>query len=1068
MTQDSQSCGCGGGCGPMPRRDFLKAAGGSAAGMMLGPGGARVMAGPFPESDYLRLIPADKKLDPDWVRSLSARGVPTVYRGREELGYIGMPIGGLCAGTMYLSGDGRLWLWEIFNRDIEGILPERQQDVIGPNGAKVSTRNGANYLNPQGPFSPLDQGFWIDIKSGERPRSLSLDQAGFEEVSFRGEYPMATVTYRDPQAPVTVTLEAFSPFVPLATDDSSLPASVMSYTVHNHSQAPLDVQISGRLENAICLYHRKGVAGTRQNRIVREPGLTALVCTARSSSEKEEAVRPDIVFDRFEAPTYEGWTATGTAFGPGPIKMSDMPGYQGDVGGQGERVVNTHNTRQKENVRGGDAHVGTLTSRPFTIERRYISFLVGGGAHRGKTCVNLLIGEDVIASATGRNNNRMHRAGFDVRAHQGKTARLQVVDQESGGWGNIGLDDIVFTDEPPTDDAMEDLHDFGSMTLAMLGSTPADLASAALGSDGDLSSAKPDAAVALDASLAGAVGRQLQLEPGQQATVTFLVSWHFPNLRLRALKAKTHGRYYAQRFDSALAVARYLAGQFDRLAGQTRLWRDTWYDSTLPYWFLDRTMANTSTLATTTCHRLADGRFYAWEGIGCCAGTCTHVWHYAQAVARLFPELERDTRERVDFGLAFHADTGLIGYRGELHDHHADDGQAGTILRAYREHQMCADSSFLQENWPKIKLALQFLINRDANADGVIEGAQPNTLDASWYGRISWLVSIYLAALRAGEEMAKEQEDRAFAEQCRAILTRGAQKILELYNGEFFIQEPDPQHADAIGVDGGCHIDQVLGQAWAFQVGLGRLFSQSHTRTALQSLWKYNFALDVGPFRKQFEKGRWYAAAGDAGLIMCTWPKGGKREDWQKHWQYQYFNECMSGFEWQVAAHMIWEGMIEEGLAVARAIHDRYHAAHRNPYNEIECSDHYARAMASYGAFLAACGFEYHGPQGHLGFAPRISPHDFRAAFTAAQGWGTFRQRREAGRQTCAVALKYGKLRLASLAFAVETGKASNATVQLGEQLLQTRLQLDGDRALIQLAEPVVVETGQTLQVVLS
>ena len=83
----------------------------------------------------------------------------------------------------------------------------------------------------------------------------------------------------------------------------------------------------------------------------------------------------------------------------------------------------------------------------------------------------------------------------------------------------------------------------------------------------------------------------------------------------------------------------------------------------------------------------------------------------------------------------------------------------------------------------------------------------------------------------------------------------------------------------------------------------------------------------------------------------------------QLSWQMGYFNECMSGFEHQVASHMMAEGMTDEALIITRSIHDRYHAAKRNPYNEIECSDHYARAMASYGTFITACGFEYHGPK---------------------------------------------------------------------------------------------------------
>ena len=89
--------------------------------------------------------------------------------------------------------------------------------------------------------------------------------------------------------------------------------------------------------------------------------------------------------------------------------------------------------------------------------------------------------------------------------------------------------------------------------------------------------------------------------------------------------------------------------------------------------------------------------------------------------------------------------------------------------------------------------------------------------------------------------------------------------------------------------------------------------------------------------------------------------------------------------------------MVQEGLAITRAIHDRYHASRRNPWNEVECGDHYARAMASYGVFLAACGYEYHGPKGHLAFAPRLTPEDFRAAFTTAEGWGTFSQKRDGG-----------------------------------------------------------------------
>ncbi len=104
----------------LPRREFVKLTAAAAAGSALTQ--MPVMAGPFENTnDYLRLIPEDKKLDPSWVKSLFERGEKEVYSHPDALRHIGMPVGGLFAGTVYLGGDGRLWLWDIFNRDQEGI-----------------------------------------------------------------------------------------------------------------------------------------------------------------------------------------------------------------------------------------------------------------------------------------------------------------------------------------------------------------------------------------------------------------------------------------------------------------------------------------------------------------------------------------------------------------------------------------------------------------------------------------------------------------------------------------------------------------------------------------------------------------------------------------------------------------------------------------------------------------------------------------------------------------------------------------------------------------------------------
>ena len=204
------------------------------------------------------------------------------------------------------------------------------------------------------------------------------------------------------------------------------------------------------------------------------------------------------------------------------------------------------------------------------------------------------------------------------------------------------------------------------------------------------------------------------------------------------------------------------------------------YHSTLPHWFLDRTFANTSILATSTCHRFKNGRFYGWEGVGCCAGTCTHVWHCAHAVARLFPELERILRQQVDYaaGIGYDLKTGIISHRAEEPVGPVVDGQAGNILRAYREHQMSADPAFLKRLWPRVKAALEYLIRHDPNSDGLLEGPQHNTLDAEWFGLVPWLSSLYIAALAAGEAMARELGDLAFARQCRLLADRGSKNTV--------------------------------------------------------------------------------------------------------------------------------------------------------------------------------------------------------------------------------------------------------------------------------------------------
>jgi len=163
---------------------------------------------------------------------------------------------------------------------------------------------------------------------------------------------------------------------------------------------------------------------------------------------------------------------------------------------------------------------------------------------------------------------------------------------------------------------------------------------------------------------------------------------------------------------------------------------------------------------------------------------------------------------------------------------------------------------------------------------------------------------------------------------------------------------------------------------------------------------------------------------------------------------------------------MVAEGMVQEALAICDGIQKRYHPARHNPYNEVECGDHYARAFASWGVYTNLAGYEYHGPKAHLGFAPKITPEDFRAAFTAAEGWGSFSQRRKGKTQHEIIDLKWGSLTLKSLAFeAPENFEKVKVNVVAGGRPLACKHTLNNGRVEITLNEKLVLKEGQLLAV---
>ncbi len=582
-----------------------------------------------------------KRFDVAWITALGKRGSAKTYNkfNSHEFDYIGMPVGGIGAGELYLGGDGKLWDWDIFNTRMTPTPVELGAAYAQPHVAH-NPKDESEYV--------LDQGFVLRTVSNGKTVTRPLDRTGFASVEFAGHYPIGQVDYSDFGCPVKVSLEAFSPFNPGDVEDSSFPATVLNYTLTNRSTSKVDCTLAGWLENAVAIGTRTRQAVTLHNEIATEPNATVLNLSAvADANPAAPGSRAPIVFDDFESGTYDNWTVTGTAFGKTPLRRDPAP-----KGLQGHFYADSSAGKD-------DKPAGKLTSKPFPLERDFLTFVIAGGKEPEKECVNLLVNGQTVATATGDASNTARLVTWDIRPYKGQPAQLEIVDDDSGGWGHVVADNFTLCDvpvAPSTPGMVEYQPDMGTFALTLLGDPKTAEGVAQLGpqaSPGQALDAAPSTSADItgyDPALkrAGALRRHFSLEPGQSATVTFLVSWYFPNPMNLGLKTSNQ-RGYAPRFKSAQDVADQLAKGLDGLASTTRLWRDTWYDSTLPFWFLDRTFANVSTLATSTSYLLGDGRFYGYEGRYSCAGTCTHVWGYQPLLGYLFPDLEKAIFDKAEF-----------------------------------------------------------------------------------------------------------------------------------------------------------------------------------------------------------------------------------------------------------------------------------------------------------------------------------------------------------------------------------------------------------------------------------
>jgi uncharacterized protein (DUF608 family) len=589
---------------------------------------------------------------------------------------------------------------------------------------------------------------------------------------------------------------------------------------------------------------------------------------------------------------------------------------------------------------------------------------------------------------------------------------------------------------------------------------------------------------------------RLHVKPGESRRIRFILSWNHPNnyndwsghegTRKSDGSFVTWKNYYATLFKDSPDSAAYGLRCWDRLEGESRTFCDALFGSDLPEAALDAVTANISLLKSPTVWRLEDGTFYGWEGVmtdqGSCEGSCTHVWNYAYTLAFLFPALERSMREadyrynlREDGGMPFRLQLPLGSGRSSFRA--CVDGQMGGIIKTYREWKILGDTEWLRRLWPAVKRSLEFAWsdkNRDrwdADKSGVIRGRQHHTLDMELFGANSWLQGFYLGALKAAAEMAEALGDRDAAVY-RELFAKGkAWSDKNLFNGEYYIQQLDlrdraviesfEDHDTLLGgsalgaywndeageikyqIIEGCEIDQVIAQWHANLCGLGEIFDQGQVKKALGAVYKYNYKPSL---RYHFNPCRIFGLNDEAGTVICEWPP----EKQKPVIPLPYAEECMHGYEYQAAIHMIREGMEKEGLDIVKGIRDRYNGENRNPWNEMECGSNYARSMAAYALLLTYSGFSFDMTRGEIGFAPLRDGSYF---WSLDKAWGVFEQREK----TRALKVLYGEQRLQRLRLSPGGGPS-----RVSLDGVPVPFSMEGNCAVFE--KPVSVRAGQSLK----
>jgi non-lysosomal glucosylceramidase len=326
-----------------------------------------------------------------------------------------------------------------------------------------------------------------------------------------------------------------------------------------------------------------------------------------------------------------------------------------------------------------------------------------------------------------------------------------------------------------------------------------------------------------------------------------------------------------------------------------------------------------------------------------------------------------------------------------------------------------------------------------------MEGIMSSYDNFPMYGAAAFIASQWLATLAAVSEGAAAVGDGEAATRYAALLAKAKARADErLWNGRYFRLWNDEGGKHG-GKDEGCLTDQLIGLWAAHLVGLDSLMPGEKVRAALRSILEMSY-------RPRF------------GLRNCSWPGDATWHDVPADIWVDQANTVWSGVELAFSSFLVYEGLVDEGLAVLKTVDDRYRRAGRY-FDHQEFGGHYFRPMAAWAMLNALLGLTIR--DGRYGFAPRPRG-DLRLFFSYGPGTATFVRRLEAGRETVTIEVRTGTLVFRELTFATEGASSRPVAVTVAgtpPKLAGRAVVWDGGRLLLRPAAPVSVSAGQQLEI---